>query len=208
MVNLSHLMTIFAWEWGNEMNKRAVGPMCIVLTLLMLVIFASACSGKDTIKVTFDGDKCVLSGSSDLDTGAHLITVENSSEFQGWMRMCRGDKGKVWQDVLDFDFGDDEDTDTDIEWPPWCQGMPGSSVVSAESNQVVYEYKLRFEGQYFVIWEQNEPDAAWPCAPLTVRQATISDYPEDDAFLIGKEENFARYEDLLKRSGSAVDGFR
>lgn len=122
--------------------------------------------------------------------------------------MCRGDKGKVWQDVLDFDFGDDEDTDTDIEWPPWCQGMPGSSVVSAESNQVVYEYKLRFEGQYFVIWEQNEPDAAWPCAPLTVRQATISDYPEDDAFLIGKEENFSRYEDLLKRSGSAVDGFR
>lgn len=193
---------------GNEMKKRAVGPMGIGLTLLMLVIFASACSGNDTIKVTFNGNKCVLTGPSDLETGAHLITVTNSFEFQGWMRIYRGDKGKVWQDVLDFDFRDDEDMDTELEWPPWCQGFPGSSVVSAESNQVIYEYKLRHEGQYFVVWEQNEPDAVWTCAPLTVRKATINDYPEDDAFLLGKEENFDRYEDLLKRSGSAVDGLR
>ncbi len=157
------------------MNKRVVGSIGIVLTLLLLVIFASACSGNDAIKVTFNGDTCDLSGSSDLETGAHLITVENASELKGWMRICRGDKGKVWQDILDFDFSDDEDTDTNIEWPPWCQGFPGSSVVSAEANQVVYEYKLRFEGQYFVIWEQNEPDAAWPCAALTVQKATSSD---------------------------------
>ncbi len=190
------------------MNKRAVGSMGIILLLLMLVIFASACSGKDTIKVTFDGDDCVLSGSSDLGTGAHRITVENTSQYSGWMRICRGDEGKVWQDVMDYDFGDGEDVDTHIEWPPWCQEFPDSSVVRAEANQVVYEYSLRSEGQYFVIWEQNEPDAAWACSPLTVRQATIGDYPEDDAFLIGKEENFDRYEDLLKRSGSAVDGLR
>jgi hypothetical protein len=190
------------------MNKRAVGSMGIALTLLLLVIFASACSGNDSIEVTFDGDKCVLSGPSDLETGAHLITVINSSEFQGWMRICRGDKGYVWQDILDFDFRDDADMDTELEWPPWCQGFPSSSVVRADSNQVVYEYKLRHEGQYFVVWEQNEPDAVWPCAPLTVQKAVVQNNPDDDSFLLDKEENFDLNDEYLRRSGSLSDGGR
>jgi len=135
------------------MNKRAVGSVgTLLLTLLSLVIFASACSGNDNIKVTFDGDECVLSGPSDLETGAHLIT--------------------------------------------------------ADSDQVVYEYSLRHEGQYFVVWEQNEPDAVWPCAPLTVRTAAVQNNPDDDSFLLDKEENFALNEEYLRRSGSLSDGGR
>jgi len=157
------------------MDKRAVGSVGTLLTLLLLVIFASACSGNDNIKVTFDGDECVLSGPSDLETGAHLITA---------------------------------DSDTELEWPPWCLGFPTSSVASAESNQVVYEYNLRYEGQYFVVWEQNEPDAVWPCAPLTVRTAVVQNNPDDDSFLLDKEENFALNEEYLRRSGSLSDGGR
>lgn len=190
------------------MNKRAVGSMGIVLTLLLLVIFASACSGNDSIKVTFDGNECVLSGSSDLETDVHLITVINSSDFQGRMTICRADKGKVWQDILDFDYGDDADTDSELEWPPWCLGFPGSSVVSEDSNQTAYEYTLRDEGQYFIVWEQNEPDAVWPCAALTVRKAVVQNNPDDDSFLLDKEENFALNEEYLRRSGGITDGVR
>ena len=190
------------------MNKRAVGSLSILLTLLLLVLLSSGCASDNTLNVSFDGDECVLSGPSDLETGAHLITVENSSENQGWMRICRGDKGYVWQDILDFDFSDDEDIDTELEWPPWCQGFPASSVASADSNQVVYEYKLTHEGQYFVVWEQNEPDAVWPCAPLTVQDAAVVNNPDDDSFLLDKEENFALNEEYLRRSGSLSDGGR
>jgi len=190
------------------MDKRAVGSVGTLLTLLLLVIFASACSGNDNIKVTFDGDECVLSGPSDLETGAHLITVLNSSEYQGWMLICQADKGKVWQDILDFDYDDGADSDTELEWPPWCLGFPSSSVASADSDQVVYEYSLRHEGQYFVVWEQNEPDAVWPCAPLTVRTAAVQNNPDDDSFLLDKEENFALNEEYLRRSGSLSDGGR
>ena len=190
------------------MKKRAVGLMSIALTLLLLVIFTSACSGNDSIEVTFDGNKCILSGSSDLELGVHQITVINSSDFQGRMTICRADKGKVWQDILDFDYGDDEDMDSELGWPPWCLGFPSVSVISEDSNQVVYEYTLRDEGQYFVVWEQSEPDAVWPCAPLIVEKAAVQNNPDDDSFLLDKEENFGLNDEYLRRSGGLSDGAR
>ena len=155
------------------MKKNTVVKLGIVVTMLLLFFLSSACASDNTLKVSFDGNECVLSGPSDLETGAHLIEVQNTSEYQGWMRICRGDDGYIWQDVLDHDFRDDSDVDDDIEWPTWCQGFPSSSVASVESNNVVYEYKLRQEGLYFIIWDQNEPEAAWPCALLTVRKAVV-----------------------------------
>ena len=127
-------------------TKERFGQWVYYLHYCCLLSLASACSGKDTIKVTFDGNKCVLSGHSDLETGAHQISVLNSSEFQGLMLICQADKGKVWQDILDFDYGDGADSDTELEWPPWCLGFPTSSVASEESNQVVYEYNLQIRG--------------------------------------------------------------
>lgn len=146
--------------------KKKVG---MGLALLLLALGVSACRGNNDIIVTFDGEECIFSGPSDIETGTYMITVKNKTELTGWMRICRPDEGKVWQDVLQFDFT--PDPEGDLVWPTWCQEFPDSSVANANAENVLHEYKLLQEGQHFVIWEKNIPDGAWPCAPLTVRKA-------------------------------------
>jgi hypothetical protein len=153
------------------MKKKVVGKPVMALALLLLAIGASACRSDDDIIITFDGNECVFSGPSEVETGTHMITVKNTTELTGWMRICRADEGKVWQDILDFEFTPDPNPEGDLFWPTWCQEFPTSSVANADANHVLHEYKLLNEGQYFVIWEKNKPEGAWPCAPLTVRKA-------------------------------------
>ncbi|MGD2161542.1 MAG: hypothetical protein PVI81_04005 [Anaerolineales bacterium] len=123
-------------------------------------------------EITFDGEECFFTGSPEVQKGKHFVKVRNNSGHQGWMRICRGDDGYVWKDLINHDFRDDEDQDQDIEWPEWCRGFPRSSVASAASDFVIYEYVLRQEGLYFVIWEQNDPDAGWACGLITVEEST------------------------------------
>jgi hypothetical protein len=141
-----------------------------VLVFVLLFVLISACASDDTVKVVFDGEECVLSGPAELETGAHLVDVQNTSESKGWLRICWTREGYTWQDILDFDFTDDEDVDDNIEWPPWCLGNPASSVASADEDSIVYEYKFRHEGMYFFLWEQNDPELAFRCGPLSVSE--------------------------------------
>ena len=156
------------------MNKVVVEKWIMALALLSLVIGTLACSldrfDRDIV-VTFDGNECLYSGPSDIESGTHMITVKNQTELTGWMRICRADEGKDWQDVLDFEFTPDPNPEGDLYWPTWCQEFPDSSVVNANADHVLYEYKILRDGQYFVIWEKNKPEGAWPCSPLTVRKA-------------------------------------
>ena len=146
----------------------------MALALFALVIGALACSvdrfDRDLV-VTFDGSECLYSGPSDIETGAHMVTIKNQTELTGWLRICRADEGKVWQDVLDFEFTPDPNPEGDLYWPAWCEEFPVTSFVNANADNVLYEYEFVHEGQYFVIWEKNKPEGAWPCSPLTVREA-------------------------------------
>jgi hypothetical protein len=151
------------------MKKKVVKKSVKGLALLFLAIGASACRSNDDIIVAFDGNECIYSGPSDVETGSHMITVKNTTELTGWMRICKPDEGKVWQDVLDFDFT--PGPEGDFVWPAWCQEFPDSSVVNADAIHVLHEYKLLHEGQHFVIWETSKPRGALPCALLTVRKA-------------------------------------
>ena len=142
-----------------------------VISLLLISFTVSACAPGDEMTVTFDGDECIYSGPSGIETGTYRITVSNTSGLKGWERICRGNEGYTWEDMLDHDFTDDDDVDDYVEWPSWCMGAPSKSVAESDSSQVVYEYKFRHEGQHFILWEQDNPDAAWRCAPLTVLKA-------------------------------------
>jgi len=84
------------------------------------------------------------------------------------MRICRGDPGATWQDVLDFDFRDDDDVDEDPEWPTFCKAFRSMSIVSAEKDTLVYELSFSRDGLYFFMWEENESNLVWPCGPLMV----------------------------------------
>lgn len=57
-----------------------------------------------------------------------------------------------------------------VDLPPFCHGVPSSDVVDANSNELVHEYKLRYEGEYHVMWKQTAPlpVPTWPCAAFDV----------------------------------------
>jgi hypothetical protein len=150
------------------MNKSTITTSSIGLILVLLLVLLTGCASDDSLKVSFDGSECVLSGPAEVEADAHLIDVQNTTEGKGWLRVCWTKEGYTWQDILDFDFTDDEDVDDRIEWPPWCLGNPSSSVASADEDSVVYEYKLRQEGMYFFLWEQDDPEIAFRCGPLSV----------------------------------------
>ncbi len=62
---------------------------------------------------------------------------------------------------------------SEVDWLHYCMGAPSSKVVDADSDEVVYEYKLRFEGEYHVYWKQTTPlpQPTWPCAAFDVIEA-------------------------------------
>ena len=156
------------------MKKKAVEKTRMALVLLTLVIGALACNldrfNRDIV-VTFDGNACLYSGPTEIETGTQMVTVKNQTELTGWLRICRANEGKVWQDVLEFEFTPDPNPEGDLYWPAWCEEFPDSSVVNANADNVLYEYEFLNQGQYFVIWEKNKPEGVWPCSPLTVQKA-------------------------------------
>ena len=152
--------------------KRVVRAGRLLLLVVLFLVVCAGCATDDTLTMTFDGSTCELTGTTDLETGEQTIHVVNTSGRQGWMRMYRGDPGTVWQDVVDFDFSDDDDPDEELEWPTFWQAFRSMSVEAVEGDTTIYTLTFRIDGLYFVIWEQNEPEAAWPCGPITVVEAS------------------------------------
>ena len=144
------------------------GPRIMLALFAMFLLLAiTSCASDTEIVVSFDGDECIFEGPEEVETGDQIVKKRNTSDLLGWAYFCRVEEGYFWQDTLDFIGVPGSDSD----WPTWCQGFPSSSVVDANSNEVVHEYKLRYEGEYHVIWYQNEPEGFWPCGVFDVIEA-------------------------------------
>ena len=134
---------------GHVPRKRIL----YVLITLFLVLLSTSCTSDTDIVITFDGNECIFDGPTEVETGDQIVKVRNTSGDIGNLDICRIDEGFVWQDTLDF-IGE---PGSEVDWLHYCMGLPSSKVVDADSDEVVYEYKLKFEGEYHVYWKQTAP---------------------------------------------------
>jgi hypothetical protein len=141
-----------------------------VLFVLILAFLSASCTSNTDMVVTFDGNECKFEGPTEVEVGDQIVKEINTSGVLGRAHICRGGEVPVWQDTLDY-IGQ---PGSDVNWPTYCLNTPHSSVVDADTNELVKEYKLRFDGQYHIIWtHNNDPFLKWPCAPFEVIEAAI-----------------------------------
>jgi hypothetical protein len=151
-----------------SMNKSLGARISLFLLILFLVFLSASCTSNTDMVITFDGNECKFEGPTEVEEGDQIVKEINTSGVLGRAHICRVGEGPVWQDTLDY-IGE---PGSEVDWPTYCLNTPNSSVVDADTNEVVKEYKLRFDGQYHVIWTyNNDPFLKWPCAPFEVIEA-------------------------------------
>lgn len=150
------------------MNKSFGARISLFLLILFLVFLSASCTSTTDMVITFDGNECKFEGPTEVEKGVQIVKEINTSGVVGKAHICRVGDGPVWQDTLDY-IGE---PGSEVNWPTYCINQLSSTVVDADTNEVVKEYKLRFDGQHHIVWTyNNDPFLKWPCAPFEVIEA-------------------------------------
>jgi hypothetical protein len=139
----------------------------VILLLLILSMAACANSVVKPIVVTFTGEDCTVSGSTELPAGEHAFIFIDQSGLSGELYLVRLEEGKTFQDHLD---GQSEPG----EWypkPPWVFYDDQVSIESEDTNDGRVDksfWRLDNVGEHTILCYVDSPRLLWFAAPLFI----------------------------------------
>ena len=140
---------------------------------IVVCAFVAGCNSHGTaqpIEFIFDGIECRVDGATELPTGEHLIPLNNLTDQDIYLWIGQALEGNTWQDSLALQT-------YPTEWVPAPDWLPKARITFVSPGPRVadrYMFGFEFEspGEYHVWAENKSAMKLWPCAPISVVQAT------------------------------------
>lgn len=149
-----------------KLSRQLMWAILIALLLVGCGSFTDATI--PAIEVTFDGNKCTVSGATEVTRGVNsIVLIDLSGEIDDLQALHLLD-GHTYQDLIDLQGGPGKNY-TGQSWI--VQSMRIGKKWNESIGGDVYTFYLQDEGEYSIVVAKLNPIKVWFCAPLKVIEA-------------------------------------
>lgn len=155
----------------NKMNgqKPYLGMIWAILATLLLI--GCSAPADDMIEVTFDGNECTVSDTTELTVGEHPFVVKNLTEENVSLRIGRLLEDHSFQDFVDNIEEQGPGRNFEPDWISCCDARFVASEKGESEDEEIITLGIRNEGEHAIYIFETVEESFWPCAPLKVVEA-------------------------------------
>lgn len=119
------------------MPKSARVSYLLVISCLFVVVIGTSCSTTENGIVTYDGERCIYEGPTDLQPGPYSLQFKNESDGLAAVGVAVLTRGYTIQDMIDF-----MDENPNADRPYWSKGLGTYKFIDAGED---YSWELELE---------------------------------------------------------------